>query len=345
MNWAEENRGWREQARIIWRPERPEPLLIRAWLHSPIAYDGYDPITLEGALQSVVCMRETGRLPDDVYADCPSRAPLDDTDIQIPIVDTDLDGFPVANISIGWFSPDAIASKRQNWKRARADHYQQALVKTSEAGTKTQMVLKQTVSALHVTFYALGDRDKLESLLRDVGALAAARSGGLGVVRGWEIGPAPGEWWFKGPGKRLMRTLPARAAEHFDAADYDERPATVRAPYWHHRTRCLARVPVQRLGEGLTDGAKGNYFVTPHAVERYRERIPGKRRLSYEEALGELINLLAKAHFVRAEADGTELWRVGRPNRLRFKVSRESHGLPQVLTVMMPFDRKPEVRA
>lgn len=339
MTWADENRAWREQARMLWRPEVPEPLLIRSWLSAPIAYDGYDPVTLEGSLQSVVCMRETGRLPDDVFEGCPLSAALEDVDIQIPIVDTWIDGIPVANVSIGWFSPDAIATKRQSWKRARADRYQADKIKTSEAGTKTQMVLKATVSATHVDFFALADRERIESLLRDVSHLGAGRSGGLGLVHGWEVMPAPGQWWFQGPGGRLMRALPAGFASV--AARSERRQATLRAPYWHPRTRALCDVPVQQLGEPLT-GASGAFFVTPHAVDRYRERVPGKRRLSYEQALSELVDLLRGAKFVSIREDGTELWRVGKPTRLRFRVGRSGPGLPQVMSVMMPFDHRPE---
>jgi hypothetical protein len=283
-------------------------------------------------------MRDTGRLPDDIYSDCPLNEPLDNTDIQIPIVDTEIDGVPIANCSVGWFSPDAIATKRQSWKRARADHYQRDMVKTAEAGTKTQMVLKATVAATHVDFYALADRAKVADLLQDVSHLGASRSGGLGSVQGWETLLSPGEWWFTGPGRRLMRMLPLAYADGA-TGDYDARESTLRAPYWHSRTRTLCAVPVQRLGEPLT-GAAGSFFVTPHAVERYRERIPGKARLSYNEALTELIELTSKAHFVGMRGDGSELWRVGRPTRLRFRVGRSAPGLPQIMTVMMPFDTR-----
>lgn len=344
MSWASENRPWLDRARRVWSPDTTEPLLLRAWLAAPVAYDGYDAITIDGALQSAVCLRETGRLPDDVYSECPLSASLEETDIQIPITDSVMSGIPIAHVSIGWFSPDATATKRQNWKRARAENYARDVVKTSEASTKTQMVLKQTVAAMHLDFYAQGDRAKLSELLTDVSHLGAGRSGGLGDLLGWEVLPAPGAWWFEGPDRRLMRSLPADR-DAAGATGYDERIATLRAPYWHQRTRRLCHVPVQRLGETLAVGeVTGRFFVTPHAVERYRERIPGKRGLSYEQALGELIRLLDRAHRVRVDDNGTELWRVGNPTRLRFRVQPSSLGLPQVLTVMMPFDRKPEAR-
>src|SRR5690606_29792838 len=156
----------------------------------------------------IVVLRQTGRLPDDVYSDCPLGASLDETDIQIPITDESMWHTPIARASIGWFSPDAMATKRQHWKRARADHYRNDIVRISSAETKTQMVLKQTVTCLHVDFYVHGDRATLLDLLRDVGTLGAARSGGVGHVVGWEAIPTPKEWWFRGPGGRPMRPLP-----------------------------------------------------------------------------------------------------------------------------------------
>lgn len=253
MTWAEDNRAWRERAAQRWSPQHGDSLLLRAWLDAPVAYDGYDPLTIEGALQSVVIIRETGRTPDDVYQGCPRDLPLADVDIPIPVADAvcggpELDATPLAHASCGWFSPDAVATKLQSWKRADAEHYAAKIVRTSMAENKTQMVLKATVTAQHVDFYVQGDRLMLKDLLRDATVLGAGRSGGLGLVHGWEILAAE-PWWWTGPGGRLMRTLPARLAEAHGATRYDLRTATLRAPYWHPRTRCEAAVPVQVLGE------------------------------------------------------------------------------------------------
>jgi len=86
--------------------------------------------------------------------------------------------------------------------------------------------------------------------------------------------------------------------------------------------------------------ASGRWFVTPHAVRRYIERVD--RRASYEEALDRLIDMSARAHRVRSLDDGTELWRVGRTDgKLRFRVRAGVDGkLPQLVTVLFAFDRK-----
>jgi hypothetical protein len=236
---------------IMSGPRLVEPLLLRAWLDSPMACDGYDALTIEGALQSTVCLRETARTPDDVFTGCPITATLEETDIRIPIADVVTDGVPIARASVGWFAPDALATKRQSWKRADAEHYATPIVKVSQAATKTQMVLKATVTASHVDFYVDGDRLLLENLLRDVSALGAGRAGGLGLIHGWEVSTAE-RWSWIGPERRLMRVLPEPLALELEADHYDLRIATLRAPYWHHRTRCAAAVPVQHLGDQLS---------------------------------------------------------------------------------------------
>jgi len=132
MTWADENRAWRELAARHWSPRSPEPLRLRAWLASPIAWDGYDPLTIEGALQYVVIGLETGRAPDDVFSDCPLETPLADTDIQIPIVDDTTYGeVPIARASCGVFAPGAVASVRWRRTRPRADYYGVDVVKVA----------------------------------------------------------------------------------------------------------------------------------------------------------------------------------------------------------------------
>ena len=83
-------------------------------------------------------------------------------------------------------------------------------------------------------------------------------------------------------------------------------------------------------------GAVGRFFITPHAVRRYQERVPGASS-RYDTALGELIRLCDGAHFVKQVGD-FELWRTGKPERLRLRVLRGNSGLPQVVTVVRGHD-------
>ena len=83
--------------------------------------------------------------------------------------------------------------------------------------------------------------------------------------------------------------------------------------------------------------AVGRWFVTPHAVQRYRERVDPS--LSYDGALCALVVLSERAHFVKRREDGVEHWRVGRSDgHLRFRVQPQPTGLPQLLTVLPAFN-------
>lgn len=81
----------------------------------------------------------------------------------------------------------------------------------------------------------------------------------------------------------------------------------------------------------------GRWFITPHAVRRYIERIAP--RLTYEQALAELVRYSDTARRVKEISPGVALYRSGRPHRLRFRVSETGPGLPQLLTVMGGHDK------
>lgn len=80
----------------------------------------------------------------------------------------------------------------------------------------------------------------------------------------------------------------------------------------------------------------GRFFITPHAVRRYIERV--RAGLSYEDALARLVTITEGAHRVREIGDGVELWRGPKPERLRLRVSTRGPGLPQVVTVLAEHD-------
>lgn len=82
--------------------------------------------------------------------------------------------------------------------------------------------------------------------------------------------------------------------------------------------------------------AAGRWFVTPHAVHRYIERIDP--RATYASALAYLIDQSEVARPMREIESGIVEYRGARPRRLRFRVSTRLPGLPQLITVLGPFD-------
>jgi hypothetical protein len=86
----------------------------------------------------------------------------------------------------------------------------------------------------------------------------------------------------------------------------------------------------------------GKWFITPHAVRQYRERV---RECSYEEALADLIRLSEAAHFVRQAQGACEMWRGPRKRvngkrtgGVRLFVGPGSGDLPALVTVLGEHD-------
>ena len=80
----------------------------------------------------------------------------------------------------------------------------------------------------------------------------------------------------------------------------------------------------------------GKWFITPHAVRRYIERVD--RSATYEQALAELIRWSEKAKPKKEVAPGIWFYRGPRPLRLRLRVSHKGEGQPQLLTVLKSKD-------
>lgn len=124
--------------------------------------------------------------------------------------------------------------------------------------------------------------------------------------------------------------------------------AEMRIPSRAHETYALEMREAQTL-PAPRSGARGRFFITPHAVRRYIERVrPG---ISYHRALGELVIITSAGKRVGPTHDGRgEMWRgpkIGtkakqdRRSRLRFVVSRGEPGeLPQVVTVLAPREKR-----
>lgn len=105
----------------------------------------------------------------------------------------------------------------------------------------------------------------------------------------------------------------------------------------------LGVVRRQPVGGDRESGGKApteaRWELSDHSVIRYRQRCPGKRDVSLAQAVAELTDLSAKAHFVKTLDSGLELWRCGKPWRLRFRVERGAAERPRLVTVLRGCDR------
>lgn len=79
----------------------------------------------------------------------------------------------------------------------------------------------------------------------------------------------------------------------------------------------------------------GAWYITPHAVGCYM-RIRRYAEDARERALRELTDLAPSAHYADSDSQGRQIWRTGRPLRLRWLVSfasRSEGEAPQVIWV------------
>jgi len=81
----------------------------------------------------------------------------------------------------------------------------------------------------------------------------------------------------------------------------------------------------------------GKFFITPHAVRQYMSRY--SRTEEYNIALTELIRLSNKSRFIKNLYDGIELWRTGKPLRMRMIVSSRFPGKKQIITILKGCDK------
>lgn len=225
-----------------WRPRAVEALRLRLWFSAPVAWDTYDGTTIEGALQYAVVIRDTGRMPSDVFSGCPRDRFVD---IPVPIADTTIAGLPIACASWGQPAPEASEGVRYRRKRARVELLRtpggRGNVVTGGGPYKSLNVPTCVLATPYLDFFVRGDRALLVDLLRDVGAVGRCRAGGLGAVLGAEISEDPEDRSLVWRG-RPQRTLPATDQE-YEPGSYVVREAGTRAPYWHRTVRTLCVVP------------------------------------------------------------------------------------------------------
>jgi hypothetical protein len=221
------------------------------WLRAPLAWDPYDGITIEGALQSVVVTRESSRLPDDAFDGAPSDF---FADVPIPIADQEVYGIKIALVS--WAIPATnIETVRRLRRRSRVDLFRPAggrgLLVVSGGSFKNTDVPVSTMTTPFVDFFAHGDAEKIADLARDLGSLGRARGGGLGAIHGVEVDTGCPMRHPLSHHRRPQRTIPVldgtNAADRFEVGSYEVRERQLRAPYWHlggPRALCAVPTPV-----------------------------------------------------------------------------------------------------
>jgi len=227
--------AWLTDARAAWAPREDVPLRVTAWMRAPVAFDRDQGLRLEGALGWIVVAMVTGAPPREAFDGVRVE---DYVDIPVPILDTEIAGWRVAMCSDAMLAPVAAEVVRRRRKKPHPEAMGLAKVQTTGGPWKALDIPVAAWSSPVLTWYAIGDRERLESLLRDTHALGRGRSGGLGNVDAWSVErdeSAATRW--------RERPLPVADSAVVEAGRM-ARVVGVRHPFWHPRVRTLAACPV-----------------------------------------------------------------------------------------------------
>lgn len=228
---------WVDAARAAWgaRADRVEPLRVTAWMRSPVAFSRDDGLRLEGALSWVVVAMVTGEPPPEAFAGVPRGAYVD---IAVPVADTLVAGWRIAQCSDAMLAPVAAEVVRRRRKKPHPEAMALAKVQTTGGPWKALDIPVAAWASPVLVWYALADRERLEALLRETHALGRGRSGGLGDVEAWTVDrdeSALTRW--------RERPLPIAHGSVIESGR-TLRTVGVRHPFWHPRVRTLAACPV-----------------------------------------------------------------------------------------------------
>lgn len=228
---------WVDAARAAWgaRADRVEPLRVTAWMRSPVAFSRDDGLRLEGALSWVVVAMVTGEPPPEAFAGVRKGEYVD---IAVPVADTLVAGWRVAQCSDAVLAPVAAEVVRRRRKKPHPEAMALAKVQTAGGPWKALDIPVAAWASPVLVWYALADRERLEALLRETHALGRGRSGGLGDVEAWTVDrdeSALTRW--------RERPLPVETGAPV-AEGRTLRAVGVRHPFWHPRVRTLAACPV-----------------------------------------------------------------------------------------------------
>jgi len=241
VSWLDDNTAWLARAER-WRASKSKSFTVRVWFSSPVAWSD-NGVQIDGLLQRLVVERETSRLSDDVFAECPRGL---NPEIPIPVADVEIMGLPIACASWGWPPPIAVESLRWRRKRARLEAMSGGRLTIAGGAFKSTNIPVQALTTPWLDFHLAGDAALVRDLLGDATAIGRGYSSGLGTILGVEYMPDPEERSLAWKGEP-MRSLPlGKGCPKLNDPICGEK--ATRAPYWANKNVCVCAVPRVALG-------------------------------------------------------------------------------------------------
>lgn len=231
---------WLPAAREAWlpRPEHTRPLVVRAWLSSPLVRQRRGEHALDALLGYAVVARAAGELPSDAMAHVPRDLHVD---IPVPIADDLETGVACAS----WPRMERAREGLARYVR-KPEVEQLGAKRVLVAGGSGKPTRDDTplIVAAWLEWDVVGDAERIEALLADCIALGARRASGHGkLLHRATVRAADADRSLVRDGSPA-RPVPIRGDE--DArypGGWVLAEMATRAPYWHRATRTLCAVP------------------------------------------------------------------------------------------------------
>jgi hypothetical protein len=224
------------------------PLLVTAWLDSPLAGDAP---RLDGLLEFVMSLYH-GKGKPGYKVDRRFPAPPQ-AEIPIPLLRRTLGAWQVGACSDPIYPVASSDGVEHVYKRIDPDLAPllavgaRRKIATSNSWTKSYRLPMRIRVIDRVAWFAVADRRPLLKALRQVEAIGKKPSIGYGRVREWEITVAPADYSWFAPGHEgtlLMATLPAGEWLPRDLMGFRRGFGAAACPYWHPDRYCDILIPV-----------------------------------------------------------------------------------------------------
>ena len=183
-----------------------QPLRIDAYLTDPIAlYDDYSP-SIDGILETL-WLKER-----NLFSTNPDRNSIVKTDLPVKKIEVGWDWYWAVSSPHYWYFFDDQLNYRKRWdpewiglidwngRKARWDG--------GKAEFKSFDLPLFLRNPQRITWYAVGDKKEILSLLSNCEGIGKKRNVGWGSVDRWEIKIVKNDYHLRGPKGQLMRPIP-----------------------------------------------------------------------------------------------------------------------------------------
>jgi hypothetical protein len=207
------------------------PLRVVFRLRTPVAL-GFPWIFFDSLLAHVALREELG----ERYFSLPTKTPAD----RIP--DLPLKkwrGVYVASVSV--FEPETEVAVYQFYKRGDFP-FPRGKIRRGSGFFKDFIIKAAYVPAHRVVFYATGELEEVERLVKKVSALGKERNVGFGAVKEVHVEEVEEEWGLVRGGV-AMRPIPVRLLKRYEDAAY----LAYKPPYWAKESVDLCAVPLTHV--------------------------------------------------------------------------------------------------